>query len=62
MAECKQCDITNQIRASRATWLCRGCGRDVSIEFIYYMKATIPADTGSLEGAAGKVKRKERTK
>ena len=42
MAECKICDFENALNVSRATWLCPKCGRDFSLEYLFWYKATHP--------------------
>lgn len=42
MAECKQCDFENAKVVSRAKWCCPNCGRDYSIEYIFWAEAAHP--------------------
>ena len=38
--ECKpHCDLTNPVMRGRATWLCRKCGRDFSLEYLFWYQA-----------------------
>ena len=36
------CDFENAIVPSRATWLCPKCGRDISIEYLFWIQAAHP--------------------
>ena len=40
MSECKpNCDFENPVTRGRATWLCRKCGRDFSLEYLLRYQA-----------------------
>jgi transposase-like protein len=41
MTPCKpHCDYTKAINPRRAVWLCAGCGRDFSMEYLFWFEAT----------------------
>jgi transposase-like protein len=39
MSECQQCDFEHPINPIRATWLCPKCGRDYSLEYLFWYEA-----------------------
>lgn len=34
------CDFENPVHKARATWCCPNCGRDYSLEYLFYYEAT----------------------
>ena len=44
IAKLKQhkCDFENAKRLGRAYWCCPECGRDISLEYLYYIEITHP--------------------
>lgn len=42
MTECNPCDYSKAIYKRRATWLCAKCGRDFSLEYLFWYEATHP--------------------
>lgn len=36
------CDFEHPVVKGRATWLCPKCGRDYSLEYLFYWEATHP--------------------
>jgi transposase-like protein len=43
MNECKpSCDYSKAVVKSRATWCCAKCGRDFSMEYLFWAEAAHP--------------------
>lgn len=40
--ECEICDFENALKRGRATWVCPDCGRDFSMEYLFWYQATHP--------------------
>lgn len=40
--KCDLCDIKNAKRIGRAHWICPICGRDISLEYLFYAQAAHP--------------------
>lgn len=47
--ECEVCDFENALRRGRATWVCPDCGRDFSLEYLFWLEATHPEEAVSKE-------------
>ena len=43
MTECKpNCDYSKAVLKGRATWCCAKCGRDFSLEYLFWAQAEHP--------------------
>ena len=38
------CDYTKAVRQGRARWCCAKCGRDISLEYLFWYEATHPEE------------------
>lgn len=43
-----ECDITKPHQIGRATWVCPVCGRDLSMQYVFYMDA-VERDAETME-------------
>jgi len=42
ISECQFCDFENALKRGRGHWVCPDCGRDISLEYIFWFEATHP--------------------